>query len=108
MTIKIDETRVTEYDLPEREEYLALVDSQATDISQGSKDLLKKLFDEQQYEIYNQSGLWDCPLTAEEKGHFTDLIKKDYVHVQIEEANGYNNFEITTWFTILLNGKAME
>ena len=108
MTIKIDETRISKHDLPKREEYMTLVDSQATDISQGSKDLLKKLFDEQQYETYNMSGLWDCPLTAEEKGHFTDLIKKDYVHVKIEEADRHNNFEITTWFTILLNGKAME
>ena len=86
MTIKIDETRIHDhdtYDLPKREEYLALVDNQATNLSQGSKDLLKKIFDDQDREEYTPYP-YGIVMTDTEKGHFADLIKKEYIEVDYE------------------------
>ena len=114
--IRIDETRVSNYDYPQREEYFELVNN-ASDLSEGSKDLLKKLFDDQNYEQYNNS---PCTfvMTNAEKGHFADLIKKDYVDAQEEwndSAFGSDGLTLKpnatprfTWVTILLNGEAME
>tara|TARA_R110002020_G_scaffold243464_3_gene456953 strand:+ start:252 stop:548 length:297 start_codon:yes stop_codon:yes gene_type:complete len=96
--ITINETRVSSYDYPQGEEYFELVDN-ASDLSEGSKDLLKKLFDDQNYGQYNQSPC-TFKMSKEEKGHFADLIKKDYVDA-LEEYS-------STWVTILLNGEAME
>lgn len=110
MTIKIDETRIHDhdtYDLPKREEYLALVDNQATNLSQGSKDLLKKIFDDQDREEYTPYP-YSIVMTDTEKGHFADLIKKEYIEVDYEYADSSFTTVEFTWVTILLNGKAME
>ena len=113
--ITINETRVSNYDYPKREEYFELVDN-TSDLSEGSKDLLKKLFDDQNFEQYNNSPC-TFKMSKEEKGHFADLIKKDYVAADEEwndsafthdgqlKPNATPRF---TWVTILLNGERME
>ena len=47
-------------------------------------------------------------MTDTEKGHFADLIKKEYIEVDYEYADSSFTTVEFTWVTILLNGKAME
>jgi hypothetical protein len=106
--IRIDETRVSNYDYPQREEYLELVDN-TSDLSEGSKDLLKKLFAEQSHDQY-ASYPSDLILTNAEKGHMSDLSNKLYIETLEDEfVNGLSNHgDRFTWVTILLNGEVME
>ena len=109
MGITIEEARITKFDpeqlgvqYPDEEEYFGLVDSQASDLSQGSKDLLKEIHRDQSHGEYMVFPL-ELELTKAQKGHLTDLKTKGYITVNSgydEDAECY-----ITWICILLNGR---
>ena len=76
----------------DEKEFNYMVVTATPDLSQGSKDLLFKLWADQSYGEWEQY-LQDFPLTAQEKGHFSDLIKKGYIDVVVDGDE--------TWVTLL-------